>query len=345
MKLLDQAPEVGSRNGKTKEITQISISHSDPRDRLMIYESRKEDLIAQIAETLWVIGGSREIRYLSPFLKRAIDYSDNLITWKAGYGYRIRFHGGELDQLESIINILKKDRLSRRAFISLVYGLDDHQESKDIACNQLINFLIRPDENGIYRLNMTVTTRSNDFFWGYTGINYKEFTFLQEFIANILGVELGYYVHNPMSFHLYEPHFLRVKEILSEAEENITEYSDEFKYCPPVKFRSLKEFDELFTAYKNTLDCILDGNSDTKSLWYSYKIFLDRFELQSTIYFEIPILWLCLKNEEFAKDEIIQSYIDYNYYSKNTLFFNKVSKKFQKRIERHLNGKDKSKEI
>lgn len=334
MKLLKNAPEIGSRNGKTKELTQVCISHSDPTDRLISFESRKEDLIAQIAETLWVVGGSRQLKYLSPFLPRAIDYSDDQTVWRAGYGFRIRNYAGEVDQLKEVLNILKTDLYSRRAFLAITDSRVDLSPGKDIACNQMINFLVRPDENGIDRLNMTVTNRSNDFQWGYSGINFYEFSFLQEFVANLLGVKLGYYLHNSMSFHLYEQHWERVDEMIAESNRESLFPVEVNTKCPEVYFSSLEEFDYLFSAYKSAIESLNSG-TNTFDVWNNFRQVLCKDYKESYIFFEIPILYLCLKDQLFAFDQKVQSYISDKYYKEESLFFKKVSKKFKKRIERH----------
>lgn len=106
--------------------------------------------------------------------------------------------------------------------------------SKDVCCNLSVMFSIRPctecDGKGIYRgrytpddptspyveepcenhesfLDMTVTNRSNDMIWGMLGANYVHFTFLQEYMAAKIGVEVGRYHHITNNLHVYENNF------------------------------------------------------------------------------------------------------------------------------------------
>jgi len=339
---LDIAPEIDSRYGRTKELLQVGIAAIDPKNRLIGFHSRKENLIAQIAEAVWVLGGSNEVKYLSPFLPRAIEFSDNpddeSPVWRSGYGKRIRSYpndaGLPIDQLKVVIEILKKDLYSRRAFLVISYPPVDSTPGKDIACNNMIHFLVRRDpEDNINKLYMTVDNRSNDEWWGYSGTNYFAFTFLQEFIANQLGVGLGTYLHNSMSFHIYEPHWDKMKKLL---QENLQDRDD--IYCPPVQFDSLEVFDSCFTNYKNCIDIINsleNPNVDILiDIWNKFKTSLInssflKLSQDSTIYFEIPILYLLWKkSSEFVS--YIVPYLESNYYNKTDLFYQKISKLFIK---------------
>jgi hypothetical protein len=52
-------------------------------------------------------------------------------------------------------------------------------------------------------LDMTVTNRSNDLVWGMLGADYVHFTFLQEYMAARLWVEVGKYHHFTNNLHVY----------------------------------------------------------------------------------------------------------------------------------------------
>lgn len=327
--LLRDAPEMPSRYGNTKELVQVSIACKDPLDRLIHYKSRKENIIAQIAEVLWVIGGSDEIFYLTPFLPRAPEFSDDGETWRAAYGKRLRDYRGKVDQLKTIIEILKQDLYSRRAFMVISDPEIDLNPGKDITCNTFISYLVRK-EDGIDKLFMSVTNRSNDFVWGYTSVNYIEFTMLQEFIANQLGVKPGTYVHNSVSFHVYEPHWDKLDKMI---EEDLQIHPE--KYCPKFSFSSLETFDSIFVHYKHAIERITNKENSIE-VWEDFKTLLydePKFQ-ESLIYFEIPILWLLLEDPEFVG--YIKSYIRDNYLNKTSLFYEKVNSKFLKRSNNQL---------
>jgi thymidylate synthase len=89
------------------------------------------------------------------------------------------------------------------------------QASKDTCCNLSVMFSIReqvvhPDAGPIAQaqfnkrcLDMTVTNRSNDLIWGLLGANYVHFSFLQEYMAARIGVEVGKYHHFTNNLHVY----------------------------------------------------------------------------------------------------------------------------------------------
>lgn len=74
-----------------------------------------------------------------------------------------------------------------------------------------------------YTLDMTVTNRSNDMIWGMLGANYVHFTFLQEYMAARLGIEVGRYHHFTNNLHVYESNW-KPEEWL--AEDNYNHWPD-----------------------------------------------------------------------------------------------------------------------
>jgi hypothetical protein len=84
---------VGSRAGRTKELTFQGVTLLEPRNREILLPSRKASLPAQIAETMWVLSGRDDVEWLSHYLKRAKDFSDDGEVWRAAYGPRLRLGG------------------------------------------------------------------------------------------------------------------------------------------------------------------------------------------------------------------------------------------------------------
>jgi thymidylate synthase len=99
-------------------------------------------------------------------------------------------------------------------------GWTDWSASKDVCCNLSVMFSLREGtepsrtKSSVHPelgplpiadtfLDMTVTNRSNDLVWGMLGANYVHFTFLQEYMAARLGVEVGRYHHFTNNLHAY----------------------------------------------------------------------------------------------------------------------------------------------
>src|SRR4051812_11719639 len=131
---LGTAPIVGSRAGKTRELTHVGITLTNPLAREVLVPGRRCNIAAQIAETAWMLAGRNDIDWLSHYLPRARDFSDDGKTWRSGYGPRLRdFHG--VDQLAEIVALLRADPETRRAVAVLWDPPTDSQPGKDNACN------------------------------------------------------------------------------------------------------------------------------------------------------------------------------------------------------------------
>lgn len=169
--------------------------------------------------------------------------SDDGVTFNGAYGYRWRRAvkdktypsdvciGGDpswnapdvthVDQLKILIDHLKHKPESRRAVLQMWNVEDDLLKidvTKDVCCNLSVMFSLRkqpvqntaprlvlpePISNDYWYLDMTVTNRSNDMIWGMLGANVVHFSFLQEYMACCLGVEVGVYNQISNNLHVY----------------------------------------------------------------------------------------------------------------------------------------------
>lgn len=238
--LLVYGDEVNSRNGRVKEFLNQQIVITDPVQREVLSLNRKANIFAQIAETCWVLSGRNDVEWLSAYLPRAFDYADDGAHWRAGYGPRIRNFGG-VDQLARVIDALQKDPLTRQAVIQIwdVSDGDTELALLDRACNTQLQFQSR-----LGQLHLTVTVRSNDVMWGWSGINAFEWSVLQEITASLLGIEVGPLTFNIGSLHLYEPHWERASRVEYESFEPPI-----IRFNPDHLVTSLDEVDRLLERW------------------------------------------------------------------------------------------------
>jgi thymidylate synthase len=198
------------RGNETKELLARTVRIERPTERCITVPERRNDIAAAVAESMWVIAGRNDLAFLSQYLPRAADFSDDGgLTWRAGYGPRLRNWEG-VDQIAEVLSLLRRDPESRRAVIGLYDPARDFvQKTNDIPCNNWLHFLIRDG-----RLEMNIVVRSNDVLWGFSGINTFEWSVLHEMMAFWLGVEVGDENFFISSLHLYERHYARADKIL-----------------------------------------------------------------------------------------------------------------------------------
>lgn len=224
--------ELGSRKGeRVLERLHQQITLTEPWDRYPRLSLRKASLPAQIAETMWVLAGRNDIEWLSYYLPRAAEFSDDGETWRGGYGPRLRRAGRPLteprlylDQLDAVVRELRANPTSRRAVIGIWDPVMDARREneepwKDVPCNDIITFQSRLGE-----LHAHVFVRSNDLMWGWSGINAFEWSVLQEVIASILGIEVGTLTFSISSLHAYDRHWEKLRKIGAAYGNDLSEY-------------------------------------------------------------------------------------------------------------------------
>lgn len=121
----------------------------------------------------------------------------------AAYGHRLQKRSYEgYTQITHVIRTLQKDPDSRQAILGIWDpNLDPgYIESgiTTIPCTLSLQFLIR---NG--KLNCICTMRSNDVWLGIPNDIFC-FTSIFRMIADVLGIEMGYYQHQVGSLHIYK---------------------------------------------------------------------------------------------------------------------------------------------
>jgi thymidylate synthase len=181
-----------------------------------------------VIEAAWVLCGRRDLEPLAFAVKRYNEFSDDNQTLNGAYGFRLRSYFGH-DQLLEAIKFLKKDRSSRRIFMSLGAVEDIGSTSRDVPCNISVMLLIRHG-----RLDITVINRSNDL---YLGVPYNIFIFyvLQRFIAAELDCDIGVQRHYSNCLHVYERDLDKLVCIVERNSTlQIADYELKFQQCDIV---------------------------------------------------------------------------------------------------------------
>ena len=104
---------------------------------------------------------------------------------------------GRNDQIDYVVDLLKREKYTRQATLSIYDGKEHDKYTYDTPCTYAVQFTITDN-----RLNMCVTMRSNDLWYGFCNDQYQ-FSKLQEMIANEINIDIGVYYHFAHNLHIY----------------------------------------------------------------------------------------------------------------------------------------------
>lgn len=198
-----------SRNGPVLVAPEpVTTVYEKPDERVMLHPERDANPFFHLYESLWMLAGRQDLAPVAEYVSNIRNYSDDGGKTQPGaYGFRWRHQfdyrrGIELDQIVWAIERLRKDTNDRRVVIQMwdpsadAYAADNG--GKDVPCNLVLLPSIREG-----RLDITVFCRSNDMVWGAYGANAVHFSFLQEYMARVLGLPVGRYYQVSNNFHAY----------------------------------------------------------------------------------------------------------------------------------------------
>ena len=158
---------------------------------------RKWNLEYARAEWQWYLSGDRNIDKLGELYgkvpeiwKRMADKNGNV---NSNYGWQWKRNG----QLAEVVDMLKYNPDTRQACISIYDGKEWDRYINDTPCTYAVQFTILHG-----RLDMCVTMRSNDLWFGFCNDQYC-FSKLQEMVSKRLNIEPGVYYHFAHNMHLY----------------------------------------------------------------------------------------------------------------------------------------------
>lgn len=200
LRLLNQhGVESESRGIKTIKMRgPVTTIYRNPTRRVLFDATRDANPFFHLMESFWILAGSNRLKPLEHFLPSYRNFSDDGVTLHGAYGYRLRQAFG-FDQLEWAITLLREKPDTRQCVLSMWHpAIDLGVQTKDVPCNDMIMFGIEDR-----RLNMTVCNRSNDAIWGAYGANAVHFSMLQEWVAVMVGCEVGWYSQQSNNFHVY----------------------------------------------------------------------------------------------------------------------------------------------
>jgi len=225
---LNERPEFTpvTRGIGCREITNLSIELTDPRNRFVWNKARDMNYEFAMKFFLWMLNGDTDFSYVAGSNANASNFigkkDDKAMpaNFSTAYGPRIQ------KQLPYILEELKRDKESRRAVIHILnegdldmLGTDTKEE---YPCTDSITFMIRDDKLHMYthmRSNNMVLTVCYDMF---------NFTMFHEYVVRALqavypDLELGTYYHNIVSAHYFDREQTLVESVLATSEVGMSQ--------------------------------------------------------------------------------------------------------------------------
>ena len=166
-----------------------------------------------IYELLWFLKGDTNIKYLKEHGVGIWDeWADANGNLGPVYGHQWRSwpapDGKKIDQITSLIEMIKKNPDSRRLIVS-AWNVADIEKMKLPPCHTMFQFYVA---NG--KLSCQLYQRSADIFLGVP-FNIASYALLTMMIAQVCGLKAGEFVHTFGDAHLYSNHIEQAKLQLS----------------------------------------------------------------------------------------------------------------------------------
>ena len=190
----------------TKALFNVGFTIENPIDNHISCKQRNWKHDYAEAEWQWYLSGDRNIKKLGyiygkvPEIWKRMANEYNEVNSNYGWQWR-RSH-----QLDKVIDMLRDNHKTRQATISIYDGKEIHDYKYDTPCTYAIQFTIVDN-----KLNMCVTMRSNDLWYGFCNDQYC-FSMLQQLVARKLSIPVGTYFHFAHNLHLYNNIIEKINE-------------------------------------------------------------------------------------------------------------------------------------
>jgi len=191
---IEQGDAIAPRGQVTRELLNVLVKIENPWHIPVKMENRKFNHKIGARECLQLVGQTSDPEIMTETAEVFNNYMDHDILHGA-YGPRI------YGNLSKVVEQLKKDYSTRQAVLTIFDSNKDlNANVKDVPCTLNLQYFIRDD-----KLIARTSMRSNDV---YLGLPYDltQFIGLQGAIAKALDIEMGSYIHNVGSMHIYEQH-------------------------------------------------------------------------------------------------------------------------------------------
>jgi len=204
-------PYEGQKFDNTMAMFNQGFTILNPTDRMITNETREFNLEYAEAEWQWYLSGEPTIDTLGSIYGKIPKIWQKMAdeNGKVNSNYGAQWERGW--QLDKVVAMLKNNPNTRQAAISIYDGKEISSYKYDTPCTYAVQFTVVDN-----KLNMCVTMRSNDLWFGFC-IDQYCFSKLQELVSERTGYEIGTYYHFAHNLHLYEDQLPEQNTLTSRA--------------------------------------------------------------------------------------------------------------------------------
>lgn len=194
------------RGQAIKEILGMKLVLTDPTSNIFTNDIRSVISNYLAGELQWYFSGSNKLEHIAEYSKFWTKLANADKTLNSAYGYQIFVDKNEhgLTEWEWVKQSIINDPDTRQACFKINKPAHSFIGNKDYPCTMFGQFFVRDNE-----LSLHITMRSNDIIKGLT-YDLPFFTLLMRQLqlelreqSKFKYLELGNYIHNVNSFHLY----------------------------------------------------------------------------------------------------------------------------------------------
>ena len=258
------------RGMPSREQLNVSFLLTAPRERVPYLASRKTSIVFNFAHVLWILSGRDDLQFIGYYAPTFHRFSaDGRTLTGSAYGPRIfgPARRGAQSQWDRVVHVLGRDPDSKRAVIQIFDPAEPlGADNIDVSCTLALHFFIRGA-----RLHAVCYMRANNAFQGIVGDVFSN-TFIQEFLATQLGLEMGSYAHHVGSMHLIDADLRRIEKVLDEAADR-SAASPRFRFpsMPATTswndIRQVQAHEEALRQDKERLTPVMIGQSGLAPYW------------------------------------------------------------------------------
>ncbi len=204
----------------TKAMFNIGFQIDNPTNNIIRAPWRNWKHDYAKAEWRWYESGDRSVKKLGELYGKVPAIWERMADVRGNVNSNYGWQWERLDQLDKVVAMLRRDPNTRQAAISIYDGKEMYMYETDTPCTYAVQFTVVNN-----KLNMCVTMRSNDLWFGFCNDQYC-FSELQKLVSEETNYEVGTYYHFAHNLHLYNRDLGKFKTIKPQgaAQSRADEY-------------------------------------------------------------------------------------------------------------------------